>query len=74
MNFRRPKNEVISNANIAAMNAIQIRFNNLQYSQMSTVKDTVAYAMSEGIRAAIESLVNDTYTDEEFESDIGLKP
>ena len=74
MNFNRSKDEVITRANIKACDAVYGVLNNLQYSQIGSVQQTVALAITEGIRVAIESLVNDTYTDEEFEKDIGLKP
>jgi hypothetical protein len=74
MNFNKPKHQVINDAHIRAMEAVNYNMNQLAFTQTGSVKDVVGRAISDGIRAAIDSLVNDTYTDEQFEQDIGLKP
>ena len=76
MNFRRPKQEVINKAHNAAISAGQMYMPDFMHNSPDSVsqqlRNNINMAISNGIRAAIESLVNDTYTDEEFENDIGI--
>jgi len=77
MNFKKPKHEVINDARYAASNVISSAFNNLKYNMMnnsgqSTI-DSLQYAMTDAISMAIESVVNNVYTDEEFEQDLNLR-
>lgn len=77
MNFKRPKHEVVTNAYEAAMRNCHLYFpdpmNTTPYDSQRQIRECIQNSITMGIRAAIESLVNDTYTDEEFEEDIGLR-
>jgi hypothetical protein len=76
MNFRRPKQEVINNAHSAAMSCGQMYVPDFQYMTIDQAKrelqNSINLAIANAVRAGIQSLVNDVYTDEEFENDIGL--
>jgi hypothetical protein len=77
MNFKKPKQQVIEDASYAASNEISSAFSNIKsnymYTNAGSVIDNMQYAISSGIRKAVESIVNNTYTDEEFEEDINLR-
>jgi hypothetical protein len=77
MNFKKPKEHVIADAQIAAENILASAFNNLKYGYRSnsidSTLDQIQYAVSTAIASSIRSLVENTYTDQEFEEDIGLK-
>ena len=73
MNFKEPKQVVISNAYTAAQFAVNVSLSNYQNESHNALRFTIERAIGDGIRAAIESLVKDIYTDEEFERDINLR-
>ena len=77
MNFKKPKEEVINEAWMAAEGVLQEAFNGLKhgvmYSNTNSNIDSIKFGISEGIRRAIESLVENTYTDQEFEEDLQLR-
>jgi len=77
MNFKKPKEVVINEAWSAANATISQAFDSLKYGYVnnsgSSNIDSIKFAISHGIRNAIESLVENTYTDQEFEEDIQLR-
>ena len=78
MNFKKSKDDVISDANIAAVDAVGKAFSSLKYNIGRTTPeqhiDLVQHAINMGIYEAIKSIVHNIYTDEEFEQDIMLRP
>lgn len=77
MNFKKSKEEVINNAQWAAKDALQnaitnIKFNGYNNSQIN-VLDTLEAGIAHAIGQAIRSIVEDTYTDQEFEEDLMLR-
>ena len=77
MNFKKPKQEVINDAYNAANGMIYSAFENVKYGYVQNTNssniDALRHGITEGIRMAIQSLVENTYTDQEFEEDMGLK-
>jgi hypothetical protein len=76
MNFKKPKIEVIADAENAAFSALNCYLNELRYGQsyqQSDVINTLQLAISRAIGEAIRTVVESTYTDEEFEEDLQLK-
>lgn len=73
MNFKKPKGQVIHEANAAAFEVVRHRINTIRYSSPASGLDAMGDMMVFAIDAAIVSIVNNMYTDDEFESDIGLK-
>ena len=77
MNFKKSKEEVITDANVAAIGAIASYLGSIScdpgsYSQKAIVQN-MQVALQEGIHEAIKSLVNNTYTDADFERDLTLR-
>ena len=70
MNFKKPKGDVIADANEAVYATVREFFNNRQGCEFNTdlLCDAITFAMD----SAVVSLVNNIYTDQEFEEDIGL--
>ena len=73
MNFKRPKHEVASDASWRAMYAIQEQLNQINNGNIVNVGSTVTNAIRMGIEQALLSMMDDIYTDAEFEEDMGLK-
>lgn len=77
MNFKKPKNLVADDARNAAQQAAQHTLAQLTYGGANNspygVTNIVAQAIAEGIRAGIESVIKDMYTDVEFEQDLTLR-
>lgn len=72
MNFKKSKQEVITDANIAAMNRVSAELSSYNYSQINSVQHTIERAITSGIEAAIRSLVDNIYTNDDFEKDLKL--
>ena len=77
MNYKKSKNEVINEAWAAANSSLYSDFYNLKNGLMNNSNnsnlDQIQQAISQGIEAAIRSLVENTYTDQEFEEDLSLR-
>ena len=73
MKFKKPKEQVASDAANKAYNKIQSKLAQMHHNSMSTMGYDITQAISDGIREAILSMIEDTYTDQEFEQDIGLR-
>lgn len=73
MNFKKPKSEVIQDATKAAFSAIDNHMYNIQSGPINSIGNSVANMMKFAIDAAVVSLVNNVYTDEEFEKDLNLR-
>jgi hypothetical protein len=76
MNFKKPKEEVAADAAQRAMYTIQTQLHQLTYGgsfEPSSVTYILTQAISLGIKEAMLSMMEDVYTDAEFEQDIGLK-
>ena len=76
MNFRKPKQDVINEAFFAAQTELNNKFyqlkNNYVDNSTTTNLDCIQSAVAMSIEAAIRSLVENTYTDQEFEEDLTL--
>ena len=70
MNFKKSKGDVIADANEAVYATVRKFLNNREGCQFNEelLCDAIVYAMD----SAVVSLVNNIYTDQEFEEDIGL--
>ena len=77
MNFKKPKDAVIEEATQAAGNVLYNHFyelkTRLSSSPVNSNIDQLQWAMQAAFRAAIKSLVENTYTDNDFEEDMELK-
>lgn len=77
MNFKKTKAEVINDAFCAADSHLMSGFNSLKhqlgYNSPIDNLDQIKMVVSASISAAITSLVENIYTDEEFEKDLTLK-
>jgi hypothetical protein len=76
MNFKKSKQELImevqSRSEAAIRNGLMNSLPNMKLEPYS-VADALTYSIGKGIREAIEVLVENTYTDCEFEEDMNLK-
>ena len=74
MNFKVSKGQVINQAQIAVYNAVHNQLYILKNNQYNnTAADTIGDMIIFAIDAAVVSMVNNIYTDEEFEEDIQLR-
>lgn len=77
MNFKKSKLEVINEARNATKDSLYIHFGNLKSNLLnnSTIDnlDYIRIAIEASIDAAIRNLVENTYTDQEFEEDLTLR-
>jgi hypothetical protein len=73
MNFKKPKIDVINEAQTAAMGAMFNQLNMIKNGSVSSVAESIGYMVTYAIDAAIVSLVNNIYTDQEFEEDLTLR-
>lgn len=77
MNLKRPKQDVVDRAWMAAHSTLCNQLNPIGYYganyDPSSTMFMLQNAMSQAIREAIQSVVDDIYTGEEFERDLGLK-
>lgn len=77
MNFKKPKQLVADDARNAAERAAHSTLAQLTYGGANNspygVTSIVAQAIAEGLRAGIESVIKDMYTDAEFEEDLTLR-
>lgn len=72
MNFKKDKYTVINEAYIAASNTVN---DYMRYYDTTSVKDVpmvIENAMAMGIKAAVESIVHNMYTNEDLEKDLDL--
>lgn len=73
MYLKKDKYQIAMDAEMAARQSMQqnmaIGWNTQQGSIAGTLCDLISKAVGEGIRVALENV----YTDDEFEKDIGLK-
>lgn len=75
MNFKKPKQEVLNEIQARAQQAMQY-----ELSGMHMMIDTNSFvwqlqtAISKGIAEGFKVMMENQYTDQEFEQDIGLKP
>ena len=76
MNFKKPKEEVINEAFWAAQSQVgrtlSSRLGHHDPGPQS-IRMAIEQAISDGIEAAVRSLVENTYTDQEFEQDLTLR-
>jgi hypothetical protein len=75
MNFKKPKQQVLDEIQARAGSAI---YSELQNMNMRIDMGSAAYGLQQAIAKAIaegfKCMMENQYTDQEFESDIGLKP
>lgn len=76
MNFKQPKQRVLDEAMIRAQDrirsALMSAFGNDKFDQ-APVLNSIAMATSHGIREALEVVIENIYTDIDFEEDMQLK-
>ena len=86
--FKKPKSQIINEAKLNAEYAFVQEFTNLKnkveyggffskedinkYNHLSIQENLLVRAMSSAIEMAIKNVVENIYTDDEFERDIGL--
>ena len=73
MNFKKPKHQVIQDASWNAYNAIQYNLMQMYSGPITNIGPMVSEAIRIGIEQALTSMINDIYTDAEFEEDINLR-
>lgn len=76
MHFKKTKNRVAEDAQDRAWDAAVTSLSNVKYRYASVVPneviEAIEIAISRAIGTAVKSIVDDIYTDEDFESDIKL--
>jgi len=72
MNFKKPKNQVALDASWAAYNQINYQLIQINNGNIGNVGFVISEAIRVGIEEAIKSMLDDIYTDAEFEEDLGL--
>ena len=72
MNFKKPKEQVAQDAAWRAFNRIQSNLVQHNNGNVSGIGYNISQAISDGIKEAILSMMEDVYTDAEFEEDLGL--
>ena len=73
MNFKKPKQQLASEASWRAYNKITSNLNSLQYSNQTGFAPIIAEAVRDGIEEALNSLIENIYTDQDFEEDLTLR-
>lgn len=73
MNFKKPKEQVARDAANRAQAAITYNLRMQGGGNLSSVGYVVTQAITEGINVAILSMIEDVYTDVEFEEDLNLR-
>ena len=77
MNFKKPKQQVIDEAAYAASGQIYHAIGNIKNGYMNeapnSMLDQLAWGIEAAVRSAVKSIVENTYTDQEFEEDLNLK-
>lgn len=76
MNFKKSPQEIYEEILWRAQDAIHNSFYSIDpygYSQPGPNMHHLTYAMSQGIAEAFKVMMENTYTDADFEKDIGLK-
>ena len=77
MRLKASKQEVLNYIRDSALNEIKKSFyvENMYYSSTSHVdiNAVISHAISNGIMAGFEAYMSMQYTDEDFESDLGLR-
>jgi hypothetical protein len=73
MNFKKSRDELGRLINAEVNTAVYSRLNSLAGQPMTSLGYIIAEAVAYGTQRAVEILMENTYTDQEFEEDIGLK-
>ena len=73
MNFKKPKQQVAQDAANRAQNIIMNSLSVHNNGNVGGIGYSITTAISDGIKEAILSMMDDMYTDQEFEEDIGLR-
>jgi hypothetical protein len=77
MNFKKPKQQVLDEAQMRAEDRIRGVLRNTLFQGASmdpnSTINLLTFAISQGIAEALKSMMENVYTDQEFEEDIGLR-
>ena len=73
MNFKKPREQVAKDAAHKAFNAIQSNMHQHNNGNLSGIGYSISQAVQMGIEEAIKSMIEDMYTDVEFEEDLQLR-
>ena len=72
MRFKKDKEQVLYDAMIEAEHAANAVTSQISYSSVDSIQNLISQAIARGIMAGLRSLLNNQYTEEDFEKDIGL--
>lgn len=72
MYLKKSKQQIASDAASRARNLITSQLHQHNNGNLGGIGHSIANAVEDGIREAISSMMEDIYTDAEFEKDIGL--
>ena len=77
MRFKKGKQQVLSDLMTTINTSTYVDLGQLKYKQAYEMeqyaKQQIQYAISSALQAAFAKLLDEIYTDEEFERDIGLE-
>jgi len=73
MNYTKPKEQLLSEIRVRAFSAISRNMGSLESVPMNSMGYMIQNAIAEGIQEAFRTLIEHTYTDQQFEEDIKLK-
>jgi hypothetical protein len=72
MNYTKPKEKVLDEIRVNAFTAVSRNMGNLGNAPMTSVAYMIQSAITEGIVEAFKTMMNNTYTDQQFEEDTKL--
>jgi len=72
MNYTKSKEQLLSEIRVNAYSAISIHMGNLNSTPHGSIHNAIMSAITEGIVEAFETLIENTYTDQQFEQDLKL--
>lgn len=72
MNYTKPKEKLLSEIRVRAFAAISNNMGQLSNAPMTSMGYMIQNAIAEGIEEAFRTLMENTYTDQQFEEDTKL--
>jgi hypothetical protein len=73
MNFKKPIEQVAQDAAYEAFNKASSMIGNTAYTPPGQLGQNISMAIQEGVKAALLSMMQQVYTDAQFEEDIKLR-
>lgn len=73
MNYTKSKEKLLEEIRVNAFSAVSRNMGNLSSAPMNSVAYMIQNAITEGIVEAFQTLIANTYTDQQFEEDLKLK-